>query len=480
MTEKEFERILRQGENICVEFKAGTGGVKGDTFETVCAFLNRYGGDIFLGVSDDRKVRGLPRGAVSDIIGNVIRVTGNPELFEPVFCLFPEAFSYRGKELVRLHVPQSSDVHRYKGVCYDRAFESDVRVLAQDQLAEMYIRKRGIYTERRAFPHLRGKDLRLDLLKTVRDCIRGRDPAHPWLKLGNERLLTVAGLLEEDRQTGRKVFNAAAVLLLGRDETIFDCFPNYRTDALVRRIDTERYDDRETVACNLIEALDRLIAFGARHLPDRFHLEDGGRVSLRNIILREAVANLLVHREFSSPLPARMIIGRNSLLLDNASKAFRCGPVTPDNLSPIPKNPRIANFFKQMGLVDELGSGTRNLYRCCRLYSGGTPSLMEGDTFITSIPIEEPVYQLEPEPPGYLSERIATYGAPLADLQERAFFAVAAKPGRGLGDVAIATGAPEAAVARCLESLVKTGKIEYRESPGIPGYYVLPGAWPRP
>ena len=57
--------------------------------------------------------------------------------------------------------------------------------------------------------------------------------------------------------------------------------PHYKIDALVRRIDKDRYDDRETLRCNLITAYELLMRFVAKHLPDKFHLEGDQRISLR-------------------------------------------------------------------------------------------------------------------------------------------------------------------------------------------------------
>ncbi len=52
-----------------------------------------------------------------------------------------------------------------------------------------------------------------------------------------------------------------------------------------------------------------------------------------------------------------------------------------------PKNPKIAKFFKEIGWVDELGSGVRNIYRYNRIYSGADPEFIEGDVFKTIIPL---------------------------------------------------------------------------------------------
>lgn len=50
------------------------------------------------------------------------------------------------------------------------------------------------------------------------------------------------------------------------------------------------------------------------------------------------------------------------------------------------RNTIFANFFTQLGLAEELGSGTRNLYKYSKLYSGETPVLSDGDFFEAFVP----------------------------------------------------------------------------------------------
>ncbi|SCP98202.1 hypothetical protein [Anaerobium acetethylicum] len=71
--------------------------------------------------------------------------------------------------------------------------------------------------------------------------------------MNDEELLRSAGLYGTDRATGEKGYNLAAVMLLGKDNVIRDICPAYETDALVRKINVDRYDDREIVRTNLIE-----------------------------------------------------------------------------------------------------------------------------------------------------------------------------------------------------------------------------------
>ena len=69
--------------------------------------------------------------------------------------------------------------------------------------------------------------------------------------MSDDELLASAQLTGRDYETGRDGFKAAAVLLLGKDQVIGSLFPAYKTDALLRRVNVERYDDRDTVSTNL-------------------------------------------------------------------------------------------------------------------------------------------------------------------------------------------------------------------------------------
>lgn len=49
---KNLQSVLTIGETVATEFKRCGNGIESDTYESVCSFLNRFGGDIFLGVLD--------------------------------------------------------------------------------------------------------------------------------------------------------------------------------------------------------------------------------------------------------------------------------------------------------------------------------------------------------------------------------------------------------------------------------------------
>ena len=58
ITSSRITTLLTIGENLNIEFKRASNGPKADAFESVCAFLNKAGGDLLLGVDDDGTVVG--------------------------------------------------------------------------------------------------------------------------------------------------------------------------------------------------------------------------------------------------------------------------------------------------------------------------------------------------------------------------------------------------------------------------------------
>ena len=255
----------------------------------------------------------------------------------------------------------------------------------------MYIRKQEIFTERKLYPYVKKEDLRIDMLPKLRIMAENQSngSGHPWSRMTDDELLKSARLYSIDRVTGEQGFNLAAVMLLGKDDVILDIVPAYVTDALLRRVNIDRYDDREIIQTNLIESYERLMEFGRKHLLDKFFLEDDQRKSLRNIITREMIANTLIHREYTSSYQAKFVIEKERMYVENANRASQNIVITPDNMEPIPKNPIIASFFRNIGYADQLGSGVRNLFKYSKFYSGNDPEFIEGDIFKIIVPLDE-------------------------------------------------------------------------------------------
>ncbi|MCB0397893.1 MAG: putative DNA binding domain-containing protein [Flavobacteriales bacterium] len=392
MNPEQLRQILNTGESIEVEFKTSRTDLNKDAFESVCAFLNRNGGHLLLGVKNDGTVEGVQEDRIQTIIDHIITSANNPNKLSPPFYLSAKVIQYQKKQIIHVYVPESSQVHSTAGRIFDRNEDGDLDVTKHtDQVTQLYLRKQNTYSENRVFPYTRLSDFKSGLFKRVRITAQNLSSGykeHPWVSMTDEELLRSAGLFKHDHQTGKDGYTLAAILLFGKDETIMDVLPHHKTDAILRIENLDRYDDRDDIRTNLIESYDRLMAFIQKHLPDKFYQENEHRSSLRDRLFREVVSNMLIHREFSNAFPAKLIIEKNRVYAENWNRPHGSGAIDPANFSPYPKNPVIARFFKEIGRVDELGSGIRNVNKYTGIYTpGAKPEFLEGDIFKTIIPL---------------------------------------------------------------------------------------------
>lgn len=390
-------------ERLDLEFKRATDKLPANFFDTVCAFLNMDGGLIVLGVEDDGTVSGVDPDAIGRIKADIANLSNNPQKLDPPHLLFPHEEQVGDTCIIKVLVPASSQVHQTSGSVFLRSEDGDYRIKGVNRLAGLMNRKLSFFTEQRVYPYLGLKDLDPALFEKARKLMLGRQPQHPWANLPPVELLKVAGFVRQDYTTGKPGYTLAAALMFGYDTTIQSIVPGYKFDALLRRRDTERYDDRLIIRGNLIEAFDQLMAFVDKHLNDPFYMEGTTSISLRSIIFRELVANIIAHREYTSAAPATMMIYTDRVEFKNPNVPHYHGRIDPGNFTPFPKNPTICKFMIQLGRYEELGSGVRRVNQYLPHYApgAGKPVFEDGDMFKVIVPLavetEEATPQVTPQ-----------------------------------------------------------------------------------
>ncbi len=207
--------------------------------------------------------------------------------------------------------------------------------------------------------------------------------------MDDAQLLKSVQLYQTDTETGKSGITLAGVMLFGTDNQILQVCPAHRTDLILRKVDLDRYDDRDLVRTNLIDSYDRILAFIQKHLPDPFYLEGFERMSLRDAIFREVASNILIHREYASGIPARLIIEYGKVTTENANRPHGFGVLNPETSTPFPKNPVLGAFFREIDRADELGSGMRKMMLYGKKYGGADPQLIEGDIFRIIVKVPE-------------------------------------------------------------------------------------------
>ncbi len=403
MTRELFQKLLDSGEGYTIEYKKNEMKLSSDVYETVSSFSNRYGGHILLGVVETEKdghkvglVKGVDKNCIYEMKRNFINDLNNPNKFRPTLYLELEEFEYDGKTVLWTYVPPTSSLCYCDNRIYDRVGDADQNITEKTaRIAETVSRKSMDYREQQILPYANESHLKMELMDRVRKLVKGRDKDHPWKDMDDMEIFRSAGLYVENVATGEKGFNLAAILLFGKPEVIKSCVPGYKTDAIYRVDNLDRYDDRDIIEDNLIEAYDKLMAFCLKHMDNRFVLEGDISVDARELIAREVVGNILIHRDYTNAFPAKLIIEREKLRTENWSKSRFNGRLSLDAFSPYPKNPLLASFFVNIGRADTLGSGMRNLYKYTKLYSNAEPILSEGDIFEICIPLKKSVVNSE-------------------------------------------------------------------------------------
>ena len=381
--------FIKTGESTTIEYKEAKKSLPSSLFESICSMLNRNGGHIFLGVKDDSEVIGVYKNYTKTMKKEFVDLCNNPEKIFPTVHLDIKEYLYEEKHILYIYVHESSDVHKTANKIYDRNEDGDFDITNNTtQISNLYIRKRSTYIENKIYPFATMDDLRIDLTEETRKMASNRTSNHPWSKMSNEEMLRSAGLYERNLETGKEGFNLACLLLFGKDDIIASALSYYKTDAILKIKDIERYDDRDDIRTNLLDSYDRLTDFIKKHLNDKFYIEDYQRINVRDVIARELCANLLIHREYSNPYPAKLVITKDNIITENANKPRIIGFIDLNNYSPYPKNPKIAGFFKEIGLADELGSGIKKIAKYTKIYSGGGEPLFKDDEiFVATVPL---------------------------------------------------------------------------------------------
>ena len=97
MRTDEIKYIIKNGENIRVEFKVSKNKLPSNLFETICAFLNTKGGVILLGIEDDGNLLGINKEFVDKFKKDIANLSNNPEKLDPTFIISVNEYTLENK-----------------------------------------------------------------------------------------------------------------------------------------------------------------------------------------------------------------------------------------------------------------------------------------------------------------------------------------------------------------------------------------------
>lgn len=148
MSEKlnnELLEIIKLGEGVTVEFKKATNKLPSNLFETICAFLNRNGGNIFLGIDDNGTIIGVDKNCIQTMKKDFVNLCNNEQKINPTIYLNIKDYTYSDKTILHIYVNESSSVHKTNGKIYDRNEDGDYEVKQTERIANIFKKTRILH-----------------------------------------------------------------------------------------------------------------------------------------------------------------------------------------------------------------------------------------------------------------------------------------------------------------------------------------------
>lgn len=244
MTLEELKRLIQSGERIDVEFKKFENDLTKDIYKSVCSFNNRNGGHIVLGVVDKTKeIQGVNPDRVDKMLKDFTTSVNNANKINLPMYLTPEVFDdVGGKTLIYIWVPEGTQLRRLNGRIWDRTYEGDIDITDNAELVyKMYARKQSTFFVNKVYPKLGLDFLDFKVIDKAKKMAASRVDNHPWTNMSEEEILRSTGLILTDPDTGEEGITLAAILLFGKNSTIMSVLPQYKTDAIYRVKNMDRY-----------------------------------------------------------------------------------------------------------------------------------------------------------------------------------------------------------------------------------------------
>ena len=380
-----LEDVSAMAESVDLECKAaqgrdGQGELPDDFWKSYCAMANSDGGVVWLGIQEKPRGQfqalGLAnpekvRKALWDNLNNRKQVSLNllsDQQIQPV--------NVDGKTVLRIEIPraarQARPVHlgsNPMGGTYLRRYEGDY--LADDEAVRRMLAER--VEDSRDERILKGfdfADLDMDTVAAYRNRFTAVKPGHVWSDLPMPEFLERIGAFGRSREEGFTGLRLAGLLMFGRAEVIRDALPNYmvdyqeRAEAKAERRWVDRLVPDGSWSGNVYDFFRKVYLKLTADLKVPFQLKDGQRIEDTPVheALREALANTLIHADFS---------GRVSVLVVKRPDMF--GFRNP-GLMRVPlveaikggtsdcRNRRLQDMFRYVGYGDHAGSGLPKIY----------------------------------------------------------------------------------------------------------------------
>lgn len=383
MNKNELLEIIDNGESSYIEFKEEAVKPK-DLGEEFIAFANSEGGTVIIGVSDYGELKGIHDDKIEEKIMNICRNNCIPNII-PIF----ECINIDAKKIAVVTIPKGLNKpyyttdHKY----YIRVGTTK-RIASREELLRLFEANGSIHFDISPVINTSIKDLNIDIIREYFLKYNTFDLYEEDIK-SMERILVNADILKEYGEKnvcsvgGLLIFGKIPQNVLPQNGVSFAHFKgNEITDELLdKKILTGRIQD---IAEQLMVVLKNNIK--SPSIIKELKREEREEYPL--LVLREAIINSLVHRNYS-------IIGSKiRIFMFDDRIEFRSPGKLPNTVTiekmrigvSYARNPFLVKYMENMRYIDQLGRGIPMIFKTMKDLGAKEPSLKEiGEEFILTI-----------------------------------------------------------------------------------------------
>ena len=417
---------------------------KDQIVKTVIGFCNQNGGKLVIGVADNGVIMGISAdegSAAVESLNQAIYSSSTPPILPLVYTQ-----TIHDKTLLVIEVSSGTNKPYYrksegleKGT-YIRLGPMTLRATA-DVIEELKWQARGKCFDMMPVYETTEKDIDEDKIREFLRLKTG-ETTH---KITKELIRSYYLATEEHAHS---YATTAGILLFGKEPQ------HYFTEAMIICSHFKGIEGREAIAsidCNgtLFEQFERAFDFILSRLSKSFVIEGARRKETLEIpkeAIREALLNMIVHRNYHTPSPSKIAIYQNRIEFFSPGIFF--GPLNPQNLKlglSFIRNPAICKIFREAHYIEKLGSGFLTIFKSYEDRGLKTPSIIEGEGFVKCI-LPRPT--VNDEIPVMVDEL-----QPILDM-----FATATE--LSISDVTKNLGLSRTTAGRRLDALINLGKIK--------------------
>lgn len=365
MNQDELLKMIKAGESLTLEFKSDRGPLSDDEMlEAIVCLANHQGGCLLVGVEDNGEISGLHKrhqSAPGALAGFIASRTVPPLSAEVDFLEVSD------KKVAAIQIPAARQIiatsdGKLSIRFMDAHGKPGCRPLYPHELINWQAERGSL--DPSAMPILGTTWADMDPLEftRLRRMVAENHGDVVLLDLPDLDLAKALGLVKIEREIA--IPTLAGLLLVGKESTIREYIPAHEVAFQVLHNDEVRVNDFHRWP--LLRTLEWLLeAFQIRNEERELNLGMFriGIPAYDQRGFRESVNNALIHRDYTRLGAIHIQIQQDRIRISNPG-GFVEG-VTPENLlasEPRPRNPRLADAFKRIGLVERVGRGVGIIY----------------------------------------------------------------------------------------------------------------------